>query len=53
MSRITANLLDEGLSGLLGLGFSTIASSGATPFAQTLFQQGTLTQPLFSFFLTR
>lgn len=53
MNRVTANLLDDGISGLLGLGFNTIASSGATPFAQTLFEQGALTQPLFSFFLTR
>lgn len=53
VNRVTANLLDDSISGLLGLGFNTIASSGATPFVQTLFEQGALTQPLFSFFLTR
>ncbi|EJD48177.1 acid protease [Auricularia subglabra TFB-10046 SS5] len=53
VDRVTANLLDDNISGLLGLGFNTISSSGATPFVQTLFQQNTLTQPLFGFFLTR
>lgn len=53
VDRVTANLLDDDISGLLGLGFDTISSSGATPFVQTLFQQKTLTLPLFGFFLTR
>ena len=38
----------------MGLGFSTIASSGATPFWETLADSdGTLDEPLMAFQLTR
>ncbi|KAH7106075.1 acid protease [Auriculariales sp. MPI-PUGE-AT-0066] len=53
VSQVSRGLLDNDISGLLGLGFSTIASSGAVPFAETLAEQNVLKQPLFSFFLTR
>jgi cathepsin D len=51
--QVSDGLLDNEISGLLGLGFGTIASSRTTPLAQTLAQQGALQEPLFSFFLTR
>jgi len=51
--EVTNGLLDNDISGILGLGFGSIASSRTTPFVQTLSQQGALQQPLFSFFLTR
>ena len=38
----------------MGMAFATIASSGATPFWETLVQsEGTLNEPLMSFQLTR
>jgi len=51
---VSEGLLQEDISGLLGLAWSTIAESGKTPFVEALAQQqDTLDQPLFSFFLTR
>jgi len=52
-NQISANLLTSPVSGLLGLGWKQIASSGATPFWQGLVQGGSWTAPLMSFVLTR
>ena len=47
-------VLTAPVSGLMGLGFQTIASSGATPFWEALASSnGTLDQPLMAFQLTR
>ncbi|KAF8587887.1 acid protease [Ramaria rubella] len=50
---VSDGLLNNPVSGLLGLGFQSIASSKASPLWETLVKGGTWTQPLFSFFLTR
>ncbi|THU93882.1 aspartic peptidase A1 [Dendrothele bispora CBS 962.96] len=51
--RISSGLLTSPVSGLLGLGFQTIASSGATPFWQSLVEGGAWDDPLMAFQLTR
>lgn len=51
--QITQGLLNSPVSGLIGLAFQTIASSGATPFWQTLVENGAWDQSLMSFQLTR
>jgi len=43
------NIVDGELSGILGLGFQTIASSGATPIVQALAQDGKLPEEVFGF----
>ncbi|KAI0347724.1 acid protease [Trametopsis cervina] len=54
VNATTSNLLQSPLSGLMGLGFDTIASSGVTPFWQALAEtSGALDKPLFAFQLTR
>jgi len=51
--QITANLLNNPVSGLIGLAFQSIASSGATPFWQTLVENSAWDSPLMAFQLTR
>ncbi|KAK4056619.1 hypothetical protein OIO90_002467 [Microbotryomycetes sp. JL221] len=41
------SLLGGSESGLLGLGWQSLAMSGAVPFAQHLWQEGGLTEPMF------
>ncbi|KAK7686753.1 hypothetical protein QCA50_010353 [Cerrena zonata] len=54
VTRTSAQLLNAPLSGLMGLAFEDIASSGATPFWQTLVNTpGTLDSPLMAFQLSR
>lgn len=54
VTQVSKNLLISPVSGLLGLAFESIASSGATPFWQALANQaGTLDEPLMAFQLTR
>ncbi|GAA5858526.1 hypothetical protein JCM1840_001243 [Sporobolomyces johnsonii] len=43
------NIVDGSISGLLGLGWQSIASSGATPLVQELAQSGKLPQGVFGF----
>ena len=45
--------MTSGISGLMGLAFQTIASTGAVPFWQTLLNNDILSSPEMSFFLTR
>ncbi|EJF59592.1 acid protease [Dichomitus squalens LYAD-421 SS1] len=52
-TAVTEDLLNSPVSGLMGLAFETIASSGATPFWQTVATNGGLDQPLMAFQLTR
>jgi len=51
--QVSANLLSSPISGLMGLGWSTIASSRATPFWETLARGSQWSEPVMSFFLTR
>lgn len=51
--QVSSGLLANPISGLLGLGWSTIASSGATPMWETLAKGSQWTNPMMSFFLTR
>jgi cathepsin D len=54
VDKVSNGLLpDSDVSGLMGLAFQTIASSGAKPFWQALVDSGAWTQPLMSFVLTR
>lgn len=54
VSNVTDGLLDSPVSGLMGLAFQSIASSGATPLWQSLVRtNGTLDAPLMAFQLTR
>ncbi|KAJ3545989.1 hypothetical protein NM688_g5560 [Phlebia brevispora] len=54
VSNVTNGLLDTPVSGLLGLAFQTIATSGTVPFWESLVQApGTLDEPLMAFQLTR
>ncbi|KAG6826762.1 hypothetical protein H0H92_014538 [Tricholoma furcatifolium] len=50
---LSNGLLSNPVSGLMGLAFKSIASSGATPFWQTLAASGTWDSPLMAFHLTR
>jgi cathepsin D len=51
--QVSSGLLSSPVSGLMGLGWSTIASSRATPFWETLAKGSQWTEPVMSFFLTR
>ncbi|KAF8160631.1 aspartic peptidase domain-containing protein [Crassisporium funariophilum] len=53
VDRLTSNLLDGSVSGIMGLAFDAIASTRATPFWQTLSQGGQLSTQEMSFWLTR
>ncbi|KAF8310964.1 acid protease [Clavulina sp. PMI_390] len=53
MTQITAQLLSGSLSGIMGLGWASLASSGATPWWETLAKGGSWAQPLFGFYLAR
>ncbi|KAG6907899.1 hypothetical protein DXG01_007006 [Tephrocybe rancida] len=50
---VSDGLLTSPVSGLLGLAFKSIASSGATPFWQALAENDAWDQPLMAFHLTR
>lgn len=53
-SQVVQGTISAPLSGIMGMAFSTIASSRATPFWETLVNdQGTLDEPLMAFQLTR
>ncbi|KAH9857278.1 acid protease [Lenzites betulinus] len=54
VTQVSSDLLSSPVSGLMGLGFESIAASGATPFWQALADSsGTLDSPLMAFQLTR
>ena len=54
VTEVTEGTLTAPVSGLMGMAFSNIASSGATPFWEALADsQGTLDEPLMAFQLTR
>ncbi|KAF5338652.1 hypothetical protein D9611_012797 [Ephemerocybe angulata] len=51
--QVSSGLLTEPVSGLLGLAFQSIASSGAPPFWETLVTEGAWDEPVMAFHLTR
>ncbi|KAG1815420.1 aspartic peptidase domain-containing protein [Suillus variegatus] len=53
VTQVTSGLLEPPVSGLLGLGWQSIASSKATPFWQTLASSGAWSNPVMAFQLTR
>lgn len=52
-NAVTRGLLTNPISGLMGLAFSTLATSGAMPFWQTLASTNAWDEPLMAFHLTR
>ncbi|KAI0312909.1 acid protease [Amylostereum chailletii] len=52
-NTFSSGLVDAPVSGLLGLGWKGISSSGATPLWQTLYESNALDSPLMAFQLTR
>jgi hypothetical protein len=50
---ISSSLLDAPVSGLMGLGWQSLSSSGSTPFWQSLYEANSLDEPLMAFYLTR
>ncbi|KAH7885800.1 aspartic peptidase domain-containing protein [Phlebopus sp. FC_14] len=53
VDQVSSGLLNSPVSGLLGLAWQSIATSGHTPFWQTLASSGAWSQPLMAFQLTR
>ncbi|KAG8898224.1 hypothetical protein FRC00_003085 [Tulasnella sp. 408] len=53
VTRETGFLLDGPSAGIMGLGFTANAQSGATPFFINLVNQGCLASNVFSFYLSR
>ncbi|KIJ20610.1 hypothetical protein PAXINDRAFT_106243 [Paxillus involutus ATCC 200175] len=53
VTQISSRLLISPVSGLLGLGWQSISSSGQMPFWETLASSGAWSQPLMAFQLTR
>ncbi|KAI0250118.1 aspartic peptidase domain-containing protein [Lactifluus subvellereus] len=53
VNDLSGNLIDGKLSGIMGLAFQGIARTRAVPFWQALINDNSLTNPEFSFFLTR
>jgi cathepsin D len=53
VSVVSGGFLFGSMSGLMGLGFSTITETRATPFWEALFNAGQFASPDLSFFFTR
>lgn len=53
VDTVSSNLIDGELSGILGLAFQGIANTQAVPFWQALINNNLLSNPEFSFFITR
>lgn len=53
VTQVTQKLLQNPVSGLMGLAFSTLSTSRSMPFWQTLASTNAWTQPLMAFHLTR
>ncbi|KAL7412344.1 aspartic peptidase domain-containing protein [Mrakia frigida] len=53
VTSTSSNLIFSPLSGIMGLAFQSIATSGAVPFWYDLLSSSQLTQPLMAFYLTR
>jgi len=53
VDQTTENLLDGSVSGIVGLAFQSIASTGAVPVWQAIANKGTTSAPEMSFYLAR
>jgi cathepsin D len=53
VTQTTAQIVSGSVSGIMGLAFSAIAATGATPFWQALVNNNQLQAPEMSIFLTR
>jgi len=53
VDQLTDGLVSSPVSGILGLGWQALASSGATPFWQSLYEGNAWDEPLMGFYLTR
>jgi cathepsin D len=53
VNTVSDGLIDGELDGIMGLAFQGIANTQALPFWQAVINQNSLTNPEFSFFLTR
>ncbi|KAG2122599.1 aspartic peptidase domain-containing protein [Suillus clintonianus] len=53
VTNITSGLIDDGLSGIMGLSFASISALQTSPFWQSLYNGNDLSEPLFSFYLER
>jgi cathepsin D len=51
--NVTSGLIYNGLSGVMGLGFTSISTLQTTPFWEALYNANDLAEPLFSFYLER
>lgn len=51
--EVSDNLLSSPVSGLMGLAWQALSSSGSTPFWENLYQNNVLDEPLMAFYLTR
>src|ERR1700722_11217952 len=53
VSKDSTGLIENPVSGFIGLAWTQLAFSHATPFAEALFSNGLLDQPLMAFQFTR
>ncbi|KAH7925633.1 acid protease [Leucogyrophana mollusca] len=53
VTQTTSNLIDDGLSGIMGLGFEVLSAQNATPFWVALDNANQLSASVFSFYLER
>ena len=53
VDQISSGLIEDELAGIMGLAFQGIANTQAVPFWQALINNNLLTNPEFSFFITR
>jgi cathepsin D len=51
--QVSDGLLTAPVSGLMGVGWQALSSSGAKPFWQALYEDNVLDEPLMAFYLTR
>jgi Eukaryotic aspartyl protease len=51
--QVSDGLLISPVSGLMGLGWQSLAASGAKPFWQALYDDNVLDEPVMAFYLTR
>lgn len=51
--QISDGLLIQPVSGLMGLAWQALSSSGAKPFWQALYEGSAFDEPLMAFYLTR
>jgi len=52
-NAVSSELLEDNISGIMGLAFSTISSTQSTPFWEALANNGQFSSPEMSFWLTR